>query len=149
MTQPRPATVRVYFDACVLGLAMLLCRERADFTYPGDPGGRVKKRLRPPCPITLPDTKDVRWIPEVARRGWLIVTRDARIQERLPEIEAVRDHGAKMVNFASSDATNTWAQLEVFMTRWREIEELIDEPGPFIRKLSRSGSLPLVDLRAQ
>jgi hypothetical protein len=30
----RTATIRIYFDADVLGLANLLCRERADFTFP-------------------------------------------------------------------------------------------------------------------
>lgn len=146
MTSRRPAAVRVYFDADVLGLAKLLCQERPDFTYPGDQGGRIKKRERPPCPITLPATADVGWIPVVAERGWLIVTRDAKIQERLPELEAVRTSGARMVNIASRDARNTWAQLEVFMSRWRDIEALIDMPGPFIRILTRSGSLRAVDL---
>lgn len=27
---------------------------------------------------------------------------------------------------------NVWAQLEVVMTRWRDIEMLLDLPGPFI-----------------
>lgn len=146
MISRRPAVVRVYFDADVLGLAKLLCQVRPDFTYPGDPGGRIKRRERLPCPITLPETADVQWIPIVAERGWLIVTRDAKIQERLPELEAVRTSGARMLNIASRDATNTWAQLEVFMTRWREIEPLIDMPGPFIRILTRGGSLREIDL---
>jgi hypothetical protein len=147
VTSPaKPATVRVYFDADVLGLAKLLCRERADFTYPGDPGGRIKKRQRPPCPITEPGTTDPVWIPQVAAHGWLIVTRDRAIQDNRAEIDAVRDNGAKMVNLASADARNTWEQLEVFMSRWREIEPLIEEPGPFIRIVSRTGRLRLIDL---
>jgi len=35
VTPAKPAAVRVYFDADVLGLAKLVCLERADFTYPG------------------------------------------------------------------------------------------------------------------
>ena len=142
----KPATVRVYFDADVLGLAKLLCQERADFTYPGDPGARIKRRQRPPCPITAPGTKDPDWIPRVAAQGWLIVTRDRRIQEKLAELNAVRTHGAKMINFAGEDAGSTWAQLEVFMTRWREIESLIDQPGPFIYVASRTGRLRSIPL---
>ena len=43
MTKPaRPATVRFYIDADVLGLAKELVRIRGDVTYPGDPGGPVK-----------------------------------------------------------------------------------------------------------
>lgn len=36
----RPAVVRFYFDADVLGLAHTICRLRNDCTYPGDPGAR-------------------------------------------------------------------------------------------------------------
>ncbi len=147
MSQPRPLAPRFYFDADVLGLAKLVCQERADCTYPGDPGGRIKKRLRPPCIITTPATKDPVWIPAVAAQGWLIVTRDKEIQGNRAEIDAVRDHGAKMVNLASQDAKNTWAQLEVLMTRWREIETLVDQPGPFIYIASRTGRLRPVDLK--
>lgn len=129
MTSAKPAAVRVYFDADVLGLAKLLCQERADFTYPGDLGGRIKKRERPPCPIVSPSVKDPVWIPAVAARGWLIITRDRAIQDNRAEINAVRQHSAKMVNLASADADRTWTQLEVFMRRWRNIEGLIDEPG--------------------
>lgn len=34
------------------------------------------------------------------------------------------------------------------MSRWREIEPLIDEPGPFIYVATRTGALRLVDLAA-
>jgi len=148
VTPAKPERVRVYFDADVLGLAKLLCQERADFTYPGDPGGRVKKRHRPPCVITSPAVKDPVWIPAVAAQGWLIVTRDRAIQENRAEIDAVRQHGAKMVNLASPDADRTWTQLEVFMGRWREIEALINQPGPFIQVVSRTGRLRPIDLTA-
>jgi len=130
MTRPRPAEVRVYFDEDVLGLARILCQKRADFTYPGDPGARVGRLERPPCPITRTGMKDHEWIPLVADRRWLIVTRDAKIQENRAEISAVRDYGAKVVDLGSRDAGSVWAQLELFMSRWRDIEALIDRPGP-------------------
>lgn len=143
MTQPKPVAPRFYFDADVLGLARLVCQERADCTYPGDPGGRIKKRLRPARIIEQPATKDSVWIPEVAARGWLIITRDKEIQGNRAEINAVRDHGAKMVNLASVDAGSTWSQLEILMTRWREIEALVDQPGPFIYIASRTRLRPV------
>jgi PIN like domain len=77
----KQATVRFYFDADVLGLAHVIAGLRPDATYPGDPGGVVHKQLRPPCPIDSPSVKDPIWIPRVAELGWLIITRDARIQE--------------------------------------------------------------------
>jgi hypothetical protein len=93
----KPATVRFYFDADVLGLAKVLVPLRPDMTYPGDPGGVVHRRERPPCIITDRGALDEVWIPQVAREGWLIITRDSRIQERTAELAAVRDNAARMV----------------------------------------------------
>lgn len=59
----RPAHVRVYIDADVLGLGKLLGGLRNDITYPGDPGAMMHKRQRPPCPITSPHVLDIEWIP--------------------------------------------------------------------------------------
>jgi hypothetical protein len=65
-------------------------------------------------------------------RGWLIITRDSAIRQHRAEINAVMEHGAKMVAPAGSDAASKWAQLELVMTQWRKIEELADLPGPFV-----------------
>ena len=100
MSRPaKPATIRFYVDADVLGFAKILVQMRSDVTYPGDPGGVVKgRKLRPPCPITGPGTPDRVWIPETAKREWLIITRDRHIQEHRAEIEAVRVSGARPYN---------------------------------------------------
>ena len=111
---------------------------RADVTYPGDPGGTIHKRTRPPCSIPTPGTKDTVWIPEVARQGWLAITRDSSISAHRAEIEAVRVHGAKTVALAGDEARGTWAQLEVLLCRWRDIEALTEEPGPFIYSATRT-----------
>ena len=71
-------------DADILGLAKVLTQLRADVTYPGDPGGVVRKRLRPACPITTPATEDSVWIPQVTALGWLIVTRDSKSKAIAP-----------------------------------------------------------------
>jgi hypothetical protein len=133
VTRPaKPATVRFYFDADVLGLAKALVNLRPDITYPGDPGGVVHRRLRPPCPIASPATLDTEWIPEVARRRWLIITRDSRIREHRAELAAVRENGARMVALAGRDARSTWEQLEILMIQWRAIESQADQSGPFV-----------------
>jgi hypothetical protein len=135
----RPASVKYYLDADVLGLAKLLVQVRHDVTYPGDPGGPVKGgRVRPACVITNTATPDALWIPETARQGWLIVTRDRHIQEHRAEIAAVRASGARMVTFVSADAVDTFHQLEVLMCQWRNIEKLLAQPGPFVYGVSRT-----------
>jgi hypothetical protein len=136
--QYKPAAVRFYFDADVLGLAHVIAGPRPDVAYPGDPGGVVLKRLRAPCPTTSPATKDPVWIPQVTALGWVIVTRDSRIQEHRAEIGAVRESGARMVALGGHDARGTFDQLEVFMSQWRSIESCLDEPGPFIDVATRT-----------
>ena len=110
------------FDADILGLGKLIASLRPDSTYPGDPGATIHKRVRPPCPIESPAVHDPVWIPLVAERGWLIVTRDSRIQTHRAEIDAVRTSGARMVALAAPDARGTWQQLETLMRNWRRME---------------------------
>lgn len=141
----KPATIRFYFDADLLGLAKVLASLRNDITYPGDPGALIHSRQRPACPITKTSTKDRDWIPEVARRGWLIITRDRRIQDHRAEIEAVRLSGACMVVLSGREAINTWVQLELVMTQWRAIDAVTAERGPFIYAATRT-RLRSVDL---
>jgi len=140
---PRAAQVRIYVDADVLGLGKILASLRSDVTYPGDPGAVIHKRERAPCPITSPDVLDTDWIPQVAARGWLIITRDSMISQNRNEITAVREINAKMAALNQRDAQTKWGQLEVFMTQWRRIEALIPEPGPFIWRTSRTAMTPI------
>ena len=88
---------------------------------------------------------DTDWIPDVAARGWLIVTRDSMIIQNRNEIAAIRENNAKMVALNQRDAQTKWGQLEVFMTQWRHIEALTAERGPFIWRASRTAmtSIPL------
>ena len=140
----RPATVRFYFDADVLGLAKVVASIRPDVTYPGDPGGEVRKRIRPPCVITDPATEDLEWIPRVTREGWSIISRDRHIEAYPAERDAVIAHSAKMFTIASNEKLDLWHQLEILMTRWRDIERLSEEPGPFIYELYRTTVTRLV-----
>jgi hypothetical protein len=145
MNRPaKPAPIRFYVDADVLGLAKLLVQIRPDVTYPGDPGGIVKgRRMRSPCSITDRGTPDHQWIPETARRGWLIITRDWRIQDHHAEIEAVRFSGARMVNLSGAEALDTFHQMEALMCQWQKVYALLDRPGPFIYSLTRTTLRPL------
>jgi hypothetical protein len=98
----------------------------------------INKRTRSACLITSTATLDTDWLPVVAAEGWLIVTRDHNIRENIAERQAVRESGAKMVALAGEDARTKWGQLELVMQRWRRIEELADQKGPFIYLASRS-----------
>lgn len=139
----RAAEGRIYVDADIKGLGLILAALRNDVTYPGDPGAEIHKRQRPAWPITNAAVLDVDWIPVVARREWLIITRDNAIIENRNEIAAVRENNAKMVALNRLDAKTKWGQLEVFMTQWRRIERLIGRRGPFIVRASRTAMTPI------
>ena len=86
---------------------------------------------------------DTDWIPQVAARGWLILTRGSIIIQNRNEIAAVRENKPKMVALNQRDAQTKGGQLEVFMTQWRRIEALIPEPRPFIWRVSRTAMTPI------
>lgn len=139
----RPAVVRFYLDADVLGLAKVLASLRPDVTYPGDPGATLRRRARPPCLITSTAVEDTVWIPTVTAQGWIIVTRYRRIQQHRAELNAVRAAGARMIALSAPDAGDMWSQLETFMTNWRSIEALVDNEGPFIYTCTRTRLRPV------
>lgn len=143
MSQVKPAEIRFYVDADILGLAHVLASIRADVTYPGDLGAVINKRERPACPVTTPATLDSIWIPEVTRRGWLIITRDRHIQDHRAEIQAVRQYGARMVALSGKEARGKFEQLEVVMCQWRAIERLLADSGPFIYTATRTSLKPI------
>jgi hypothetical protein len=128
--------VRFYFDADTLGLAKVIVKLRWDVTYPGDPGGVVRRHEREACPITTTDVSDAAWIPIVAAEGWTIVSRDRKIQQRPAEVAAV--HNAKLFAIASEEQLDVWRQLEILMCNWRAIDALANERGPFIHRVTRT-----------
>lgn len=82
-------------------------------------------------------------MPAVAAQGWLIITRDRKIQRRPAELAAVRDNAAKMVAIASEEKLDIWRELEVVMVQWRAIERLLERPGPFIYTATRTSLKPV------
>lgn len=132
------AQIDYYFDADILGLAKIVMMLRSDVTYPGDLGGVIHNRERPPCFIYDTNVKDHVWIPRVADRGWSIITRDKRILDKTAERKAVLEHKAKVLTLVGEGAMTKWGQLEILMCRWRDIEKLGSDTGPFIYALYRT-----------
>ena len=50
-----------------------------------------------------------------------------------------------MVNLASPNAASIWGQLELFKSRWRDIDALVSTPGPFIQIASRARPITSVE----
>lgn len=133
------AVVRYYFDADILGLGRIVARLRPDATFPGDPGAVINKRSRPACVIQSTDIDDIDWIPVVATQGMIAISRDGRIAWHAAERAAIMNSGARLLVLNSREAVTVWSQLEILMCQWRTIERLTGEPGPYIRRVTRSG----------
>jgi hypothetical protein len=138
VSRVKPAQVRFYVDADILGLGRILASLRPDVTFPGDPGTVLFKKQRPPCVVTTPATLDTEWIPRVTAEGMLIITRDRQIQHHLAELQAVKEYRARMVALSGKDARGTFDQLEIVMCRWRDIEACLEQTGPFIYTATRT-----------
>ena len=115
-------------------------RIRTDVTYPGFAGEGRGGRDLPACPITSTDTNDEDWIPVVARAGWTILTRDKAIQRRTAEIEAVRQHGAKVFAIAAPGTLRSWDLLRVTLRHREAIEASCEQAGPFIYRLTMTNA---------
>jgi hypothetical protein len=80
---------------------------------------------------------DTHWIPQVAARGRLIVTRQhdhpEQERDRCCPGEQGKDDGPQPAGRADE-----MGQHEVFMTQWLSIEAVISEPGLFIWRVSRT-----------
>lgn len=134
--------IKYYVDADLIGLGKLLVQVRTDVTYAGDEGGLgIDKKPRDRSPIA-PGALDPVWIPEAAGRNWLVITKDTHMAGRPEERRMILTTNARHLRIAGTPGKKLrkWDQLEIVVSQWRTIERLFDEePGPWIRVLTRTG----------
>lgn len=127
----------VYFtDENALGLGKLLRRQgRDDVVHPGHPD--------------LPDVPlgalDVEWMPVIARRDLVVITRDRRIRTRPAELRLFREMGIRAVWLGAKRDLSPAQQVEVFLEHEARLQREIVKrgPGPWALALSPSGLRPL------
>jgi hypothetical protein len=135
----KDADVRFYFDADILGLAHIVCALRPECTYPGDPGVKIKRQIRSPCIVENPRAKDREWIPVVGGQNWVAITRDKDIQSHLSLLQLVKEYRLRLVTLTGADAGAPWGQLGIVLPQWKNIESLVDKPGPIVVAATRTG----------
>lgn len=132
-TSPRP----VYFtDENALGLGKLLRRSgRDDVLHPGHED-------LPEVPL---GTLDLDWMPIVAARGLIVITRDRRIRTRPAELRAYLEHGIRSVWIGAKQDLGPRAQVELFIEHESRLRREITKrgPGPWALAMSPSGVRPL------
>lgn len=127
----------VYFtDENTLGLGKLLRRSgRDDVLYPGH-------EHLPEVPL---GTLDLDWMPIVAERDLIVVTRDRRIRTRPAELRAYREHGIRSVWIGAKQDLGPPAQVELFLKHEFRLQREITKrgQGPWALAMSPSGVRPL------
>jgi hypothetical protein len=103
--------------------------------------GRLVHMHRQVFPDRTPDRV---WIPEVAGRGWIIVTRDKRLQTRHIEWMALLRAKAKVLWFKGDRASNVEI-TEGFLAALPKIDKLAAVlPAPYIIKVTPAGHIEQV-----
>jgi hypothetical protein len=127
----------VYFtDENTLGLGKLLLRSgRDDVLYPGHED-------LPDVPL---GTADLDWMPVVARRGLIVVTRDKHIRTRPAELRVYQEHGLRSVWIGAKQDLGPHEQLDLFLSHEGRLQREITKRGrgPWALAMSTSGVRPL------
>lgn len=131
MSSARPATgdpgrVRFYVDEDLAGVGLGLMALRSDLVVASHP------------PIANLPRDDLDWIPEVARRGWVVITNDKHIRTRPAEAEVALQAGLRCVHLAPPvKAASRWDFARLLLRHWEAVEALCARAGPVWLQLDR------------
>ncbi len=122
--------VRFYVDESAAGLGLALTAARKDTIHVGHP-------LIPECRRGALDTE---WIPAVAQRNLVVITRDKRLRTKPIEILTLWNHGLRVFNIGGKKDLPTWEWLVRVVRHWPRMEEIITErpAGPWIYMLNET-----------
>lgn len=89
---------------------------------------------------------DEEWISLVGRTQWLAITKDKNIRYRAAELEAIKEHGAKVLvvrakNATGQDIADILIKANVQIQRFAQTH-----PAPFVAGIDRSGRVSMYDL---
>jgi hypothetical protein len=88
---------------------------------------------------------DTDWIPIVGDRRWVMITNDRRLRTRPAEAELAIAHRLEVVHLHGRVGSQPpWNQLMRVATRWSNIADQQDKPGPWWLSL-RTGPPILMD----
>lgn len=132
------AGARFFCDANDMALGAGLASLRRDVVYPGHED----------LPAVVPDTKDHEWIPVVAARGLLVITRDKKIRRRPVELMAWKAGGLRGFVLTGAGQQSTWESVRVLARHWDAMEEIAAERplGPWMYAVTMQARPREIDL---
>jgi predicted nuclease of predicted toxin-antitoxin system len=87
------------------------------------------------------NTQDVDWIPKIGKRGWIILTKDARIGKNQMERLAVADARVRMFVLVSQNLSGA-DMANIFVTAIPAMEKfIVQNLAPFIAKVDRDSKV--------
>lgn len=90
-----------------------------------------------------PAAADVDWLPEVGKRDWVVLTKDANIGKRTLEKIAVTCAGIRMFTLASQNLSGD-DMVAIFQKAIVPMQEFVRKnPAPFIAKIYKDGRIDL------
>lgn len=88
--------------------------------------------------------KDAEWLPEVGRRGWVVLTKDHHIRTRQNELVALLSAGVAAFVLTGADLTGP-EMAEAFVRALPRVRRmLVGQPRPFIARVSGAGHVTLI-----
>jgi PIN like domain len=121
--------VRLFVDADLLGVGKALAVVGKDVVHPG------QRR----CPEIHPQTPDSVWLPVVGDAGWIAISGDKRIRYNPVENRLLRQHGVCAIFLTGGRNMTSWDRLVLLVRLWDAIEASVDEAGPWVKALTRTG----------
>jgi hypothetical protein len=95
--------------------------------------GDTARFSRAPIEELLPrGVADTAWMPIVGDRGWVMITNDRRLRTRPAEAQLAIAHRLKVVHLHGKVGSQPpWEQLVRIATRWSNIADQQNKPGPW------------------
>ncbi|HXG35914.1 MAG TPA: hypothetical protein VNL15_02985 [Dehalococcoidia bacterium] len=92
------------------------------------------------------DIKETEWLPEIGRRGWLVVSRDKKIRTRPGERRALSEAKIGCFIFVQKQNLTRWQYLKLLALSLDEMERVFaNTPKPFIYGVSRTGQFRRIE----
>jgi hypothetical protein len=88
------------------------------------------------------NTDDTIWIPEVAKRGWIAISRDKHIRSKPAEMTALITSGLSALIFTQKRDPTYWGWVELVVKRWAEIKSFTElSKRPFVAGIPERGAI--------
>lgn len=93
------------------------------------------------------DTPDEVWIPAVAQRRWLVISRDKKIRSRPWQRQLIKQHGLGCFILGQKQDLTRWAYLKLLARCLDDVERLGNEvPRPFLFVIDSVGNFRRIAL---